>query len=204
MTGHFSEETAFPIGVLALQGDFAAHQAMLEQVGARSVEVRKPSQLSEVSGLIIPGGESTTLLKLMARSEFETPLRSFHTAGKPIFGTCAGVILLAKHVTNPTQHSLGLLDVTVERNSYGRQIDSFETNGEYGENGKTTRPLEMVFIRAPRITRVGPGVEVLGRHNGEPVLVSAGRILGATFHPELTSDPTVHGLFATMCGQSNR
>jgi 5'-phosphate synthase pdxT subunit len=191
----------FPaIGVLALQGDFAAHCRMLNRVGSPSVEVRKASQLDEVAGLIIPGGESTTLLKLMAAGNFEPALRAFHTAGKPIFGTCAGIILLANQVTNPSQHSLGLLDITVERNSYGRQIDSFEAQGSICTNGSTeARPLEMVFIRAPRIVRVGPNVNVLARYQNEPVLVSAGSILGATFHPEMTGDPTVHNRFATMC-----
>jgi pyridoxal 5'-phosphate synthase pdxT subunit len=188
------------IGVLALQGDFAAHSRMLNRVGCTCIEVRKPSQLDDVAGLIIPGGESTTLLKLMSAGNFELALRAFHAAGKPIFGTCAGVILLATQVTNPIQQSLGLLDVTVERNSYGRQIDSFEVQGSMGTNGSSgTRPLEMVFIRAPRIVRVGPSVNILARYQNEPVLVSAGRILGATFHPEMTSDPTVHDLFVTMC-----
>lgn len=189
-----------PIGVLALQGDFAAHGRILERIDCPWVEVRKPSQLADVAGLIIPGGESTTLLKLMATCDMEPALREFHAAGKPIFGTCAGVILLAKEVTNPSQHCLGLLDVTVERNSYGRQVDSFEAQGEYSANGHSTaRPLEMVFIRAPRISRVGPGVRVLARHDNEPVLVSAPLLLGATFHPEMTSDPTVHESFVAMC-----
>jgi 5'-phosphate synthase pdxT subunit len=174
---------------------------MLQRIGCPWTEVRKPDQLAGVAGLIIPGGESTTLLKLMAAWDFESALRDFHAAAKPIFGTCAGVILLASEVTNPVQHSLGLLDVSVERNSYGRQIDSFETHGSYSANGSgaSERPLEMVFIRAPRIVRVGPGVRVLARHDAEPVLVAAGPILGATFHPEMTDDPTVHQLFTTMC-----
>ena len=187
------------IGVLALQGDFAAHCRMLERIGCRSLEVRKPSQLGELAGLIIPGGESTTLLKLFVPSDMESAIRQFHSAGKPIFGTCAGVILLATEVTRPAQHSLGLLDVTVERNSYGRQIDSFETRGTFRDNGHDAdRPLEMVFIRAPRIVRVGPAVRVLARHENEPVLVRADNILGATFHPEMTADSTVHELFVRM------
>src|SRR5262245_45497730 len=141
------------IGVLALQGDFAAHRRMLERVGCSSVEVRNTSQLDQVAGLVIPGGESTTLLKLMAAGNFEPALRTFHSAGKPIFGTCAGLILLAREVTNPSQHSLGMLDVAVERNSYGRQIDSFEAQGSMTLMGGE-RPVEMVFIRAPRIVRV--------------------------------------------------
>lgn len=188
------------VGVLALQGDFAAHGRMLVRIGSPWVEVRKPSQLADIAGLIIPGGESTTLLKLMRTCNMEPALREFNAAGKPIFGTCAGVILLAKEVTNPNQTCLGLLDVTVERNSYGRQVDSFESQGEYSANGHSTmRPLEMVFIRAPRITRVGSAVRVLARHENEPVLVSAPLLLGATFHPEMTSDPTVHESFVALC-----
>ena len=194
---------AFHIGVLSLQGDFAAHGRMLERIGCRSVEVRKPEQLRDMAGLIIPGGESTTLLKLMEAWHFERAIREFHAAGKPIFGTCAGVILLATEVTHPSQHCLGLLDVTVERNSYGRQIDSFESHGMYTVNGQETqRPLEMVFIRAPRITRVGPGVRVLARHAAEPVLVAAHNVWGATFHPEMTSDTTVHQSFASLCASA--
>jgi 5'-phosphate synthase pdxT subunit len=193
-------ESTFKVGVMALQGDFAAHGRMLDRIRCPWVEVRKSAQLAEVAGLIIPGGESTTLLKLIGTCNMEPALRNFHAAGKPIFGTCAGVILLATEVTNPSQHCLGLLDVTVERNSYGRQVDSFETQGEYCTNGQgTVRPLEMVFIRAPRITRVGRGVQVLARHDDEPVLVSAPHLLGATFHPEMASDPTVHESFVAMC-----
>ncbi len=188
------------IGILALQGDFAAHGRVLDRIGCRAVEVRKPEQLDEISGLIIPGGESTTLLKLMATWNFEPAIREFHAAGKPIFGTCAGVILLATDVTHPAQHSLGLLDVTVERNSYGRQIDSFEARGTLCDDGRDIDvPLEMVFIRAPRIVRVGPGVRVLARHENEPVLVATRNIFGATFHPEMTSDSTVHELFVSVC-----
>ncbi len=193
----------FQVGVLALQGDFEAHNRVLDRIGCPSIAVRKPSQLAEVAGLIIPGGESTTLLKLMATCDMEPALREFHAEGRPIFGTCAGIILLATEVTRPAQHSLGLIDVTVERNSYGRQIDSFEAQGEYNPNGHGTQPLEMVFIRAPRITRVGPKVQVLGRHEGEPVLVYADRVLGSTFHPEMTSDTAVHELFVTMCRVSH-
>jgi len=199
-----TETARKPIGVLALQGDFAAHGRVLDQIGCPWVEVRKPSQFAEVAGLIIPGGESTTLLKLIDTCNMESAIRQFHAAGKPIFGTCAGVILIATEVTNPSQHCLGLLDVTVERNSYGRQVDSFETQGEYSANGQeTARPLEMIFIRAPRIIRVGPGVRVLARHDDEPVLVQSGTLLGATFHPEMTSDTTVHASFVARC-QSGR
>jgi 5'-phosphate synthase pdxT subunit len=187
------------VGVLALQGDFAAHGRMLERLCCPWVEVRKPAQLHGVAGLIIPGGESTTLLKLMARCDMEPAIREFHAAGKPIFATCAGVIVLANEVTNPSQHCMGLLDLTVERNSYGRQVDSFEALGRYRDNGSgAERPLEMVFIRAPRIVRVGSGVRVLAWHNDEPVLVATPTVLGATFHPELTVDSTVHSAFVAM------
>lgn len=192
------------IGVLALQGDFAAHGRMLERIGCPWRELRKPAQLDDVSGLIIPGGESTTLLKLIASGDFEPAIRAFHAAGKPIFGTCAGVILLATEVTNPQQHSFGLLDVTVERNSYGRQVDSFESRGEFrATDDAEPQSIEMVFIRAPRITRVGAGVSVIATHHDEPVLVRSGTLLGATFHPEMTADPTVHQMFAKLCGCGN-
>ena len=195
-----SESPHLKIGVLALQGDFAAHGRVLDRLGCPWLEVRRPRQLGEVAGLILPGGESTTLLKLMASADLEPALRQFHAAGKPLFGTCAGLILLARDVTNPAQHSLGLIDVAVERNSYGRQVDSFETHGRYGPNGSgQEHPLEMVFIRAPRITRVGSDVRVLARCGKDPVLVRSANVLGATFHPEMTSDPTVHECFISMC-----
>jgi 5'-phosphate synthase pdxT subunit len=188
------------IGVLALQGDFAAHGRMLDRLHAAWVEVRKPEQLADLAGLIMPGGESTTLLKLIASTPMEPALRAFHAAGRPIFGTCAGLILLARDVTHPAQPSLGLIDVAVERNAYGRQVDSFEAQGTLAaDNSGAERPLEMVFIRAPRITRVGPGVRVLARHRDEPVLVQSASVLGATFHPEMTADLTVHEAFVAMC-----
>jgi 5'-phosphate synthase pdxT subunit len=189
--------------VLALQGDFAAHGRMLDRIGCAWIAVRRPDQLAEVSGLILPGGESTTLLKLMGSTQFDRALRGFHGAGKPLFGTCAGLILLASEVTRPSQQCLGLLDATVERNSYGRQLDSFESYGEYlGQGPGGRRPLEMVFIRAPRIIRVGPRIEVLARLGQDPVLVRDGTVLGATFHPELTSDSTVHELFCALCANA--
>ena len=188
------------IGVLALQGDFAAHGRMFERTGCAWVQVRKPSQLAGVAGLVLPGGESTTQLKLMTACDMERALLEFHASGRPIFGTCAGVILLATEVRNPSQHCFNLLDITVERNSYGRQVDSFESSGIYrDETCAEERELEMVFIRAPRITRVGAGVQVLAWHRDEPVLVRAGTVLGATFHPEMTGDKTVHRLFTRLC-----
>jgi 5'-phosphate synthase pdxT subunit len=189
------------IGVLALQGDFALHARALARCGVEPVEVRKPEALDEVQGLIIPGGESTTLLKLMGAWDFAPALEKFHGAGRPIFGTCAGCILLAREVENPRQPSLGFIDIAVERNAYGRQRESFEARGEVSLGGRTV-PLEMVFIRAPRIRRVGPGVEVLARHGPDPVLTRQGTVLAGTFHPELTDDPTVHEYFCSLVRQA--
>ena len=185
------------VGVLALQGDFALHRQALTRCGAESVEVRRPEPLEDVDGLIIPGGESTTLLKLMDAGNFVPALRRFHAAGRPVFGTCAGLILLAHDVEGPRQPSLGLIDVGVERNAYGRQRESFEAEGRATLEGRTV-PLPMMFIRAPRIRRVGPGVETLARHGDEPVMAREGHVLVATFHPELTADTTVHRYFCQM------
>ena len=187
------------IGVLALQGDFALHTRALARCGAdvEVVEVRKPEQLGDLDGLIIPGGESTTLLKLMDAWGFVPAIEKFHAGGRPIFGTCAGLILLARDVTGPRQFSLGLIDVGVERNAYGRQRESFEAAGAADLEGRSA-PIEMVFIRAPRIRRVGEGVRTLARHAGEPVMAREGTVLVATFHPELTDDPTVHRYFCRM------
>ena len=192
-----SDGAGLKIGVLALQGDFSLHARAIARCGAEAVEVRKPEQLAELDGLIIPGGESTTLLKLMDAWRFVPALEAFHRGGKPIFGTCAGLILLARGVEGPRQFSLGLIDVDVERNAYGRQRESFETHGAATLRGRDA-PLEMVFIRAPRIRRIGPRVETLARHAGEPVMAREGTILVATFHPELTDDPTVHAYFCDM------
>ena len=179
------------IGVLALQGDFEAHRKRLEELGAEVVLVKKVEQLDALDGLIIPGGESTTFLKLLGESGFET-LRDW-VRSHPTFGTCAGAILLAKEVQNPPQRALEAIDLTVRRNAYGRQIDSSirEGNSKFG-------PLEMVFIRAPKFERVGPGVEVLGTENGDPVWVRQGKVMAATFHPELSSDPCVHQAFLDL------
>ena len=185
------------IGVLAVQGNFREHAAMLRLLGADVVEVRLPEELEGLDGLVIPGGESTTLLKLMDAWGFVPALEQYHAAGKPIFGTCAGLILLAREVDNPRQFSLGLIDVDVERNSYGRQRESFETRGTALLDGQPT-PIEMMFIRAPRIRRVGKGVEVLARHGDDPVLARQGPVLVATFHPEVIGDSTVHRYFCEM------
>lgn len=184
------------VGVLALQGDFAAHVRALAKEGIRAEEVRYPAQLAELGGLILPGGESTTLLRLAADRGFEDPLRRFHERGGTILGTCAGAILVAGRVLNPEQRSFAFIDIDVERNAYGRQKESFETREPAPFFGGA--PLEMVFIRAPRIRRTGPGVEILAARGGEPVLVRQGSVLASTFHPELTEDRRLHRLFATM------
>ncbi|MGA2606754.1 MAG: pyridoxal 5'-phosphate synthase glutaminase subunit PdxT [Terriglobia bacterium] len=182
-----------PIGVLAIQGDFAMHAQMLDRIAAPWKLVKHAAELEGVSGLIMPGGESTTMLKFFANEDMGAAIRDFAAKGKPVFGTCAGAILLAKEVLNPSQERLGLLDITIERNAYGRQVDSSVRLGECPE--LSPRPLEMVFIRAPIIRRVGEGVRVLGRCDGLPVLVEQGNILAATFHPELTEDEAVHQYF---------
>ena len=185
------------IGVLALQGDFDRHAKALARCGVEVVEVRKPAELADVDGLIIPGGESTTLLKLMEAWGFVPALEKFHAEGRPIFGTCAGLILLARDVDNPRQFSLDFIDLGVERNAYGRQRESFEARGTASLDGHPT-PVEMVFIRAPRIRRVGAGVETLATYRDEAVLARQGSVLVATFHPELTDDRTIHEYFCAM------
>ncbi len=179
------------IGVLAIQGDYAAHAEALAEAGAAPVEVRKPQELADLDGLILPGGESTTMLRFLEKLRFFDLLVEF-CGIKPVFGTCAGAILLAREVLNPAQRSLGALDAVVERNAYGRQIDSAIVTAETGLAGG---PLEMVFIRAPRIVATGAGVEVLARREGFPVLVRQGGVMAATFHPELSSDRRIHKLF---------
>jgi 5'-phosphate synthase pdxT subunit len=195
-----------PVGVLALQGDFLAHRAALAQAGAPSVEVRRPGELETISGLIIPGGESTTLVKLIRDMEMEGPLRAFGRRGSPVLGTCAGAILLAARVLEREQLSLGLIDIDVQRNAYGRQRESFETARGVLEDPEDPqgpgRAIEMVFIRAPRICRVGPEVAVLARHQGEPVLVRQGNVLAGTFHPEMGEDRALHRLMARLAARA--
>ena len=176
------------IGVLALQGDFDAHRRRLEQLGAEVVLVKKPEQLDEVDGLVIPGGESGTFLNLLGPVGFEK-LKEFVRV-KPTFGTCAGAILLATEVENPKQEGLGALDIRIRRNAYGRQIDSSIREGRF-----LSEPIEMVFIRAPKIERVGEGVEVIATEGKDPVLVRKGKTLAATFHPELSDDRRIHQYF---------
>lgn len=184
-------------GVLALQGDFEAHGRALARAGAEPVFVRDREQLKGLDGLVIPGGESTTMLKLLRGQDLFEPLREFGER-RPIFGTCAGLILLAGRVTNPEQESLGLMDLTVERNGYGRQIDSTVARVDMEPDFESrTAPgaMEAVFIRAPVIRESGPEVRVLAEFRGRPVLVEEGRHLAATFHPELSEDTRVHELF---------
>jgi 5'-phosphate synthase pdxT subunit len=187
-----------PVAVLALQGDFEAHRRALAEIGLESLEAKRPEDLSEAAGLVIPGGESTTLWKFFEAEPWEKAFRGFAAAGRPILGTCAGAIVLAREVTNPAQKGLGLIDIAVERNAYGRQADSFIGEVSCPPLGS---PMSAVFIRAPRIRRVGAGVEVLGRRGDEPVLVRKGRIVAATFHPELTPDRRIHRLL--FAGQAS-
>ena len=182
------------IGVLAIQGNFASHARALGEAGADALEVRKPEELGGLAGLVLPGGESTTMLKFLEKQHFFEALKGY-CAAHPVFATCAGAILLAREVRNPAQRSLGLLDAVVERNAYGRQIDSTILNAP---SALGNEPLEMVFIRAPRILEMGPAVEVLARREGCPVLVRQGSILAATFHPELSRDRRVHRFFVEM------
>jgi 5'-phosphate synthase pdxT subunit len=179
------------IGVLALQGDFDAHRIRLEELGAEVVLIKKAEQLDEIDGLVIPGGESGTFLKLLGEAGFEK-LKQFVIV-KPTFGTCAGAILLASEVENPKQSGLGALDIRIRRNAYGRQIDSSIREGRLGNE-----PLEMVFIRAPKIERVGPRVEVLATEGGDPVAVRQGKVMAATFHPELSADTRIHQAFLDL------
>jgi pyridoxal 5'-phosphate synthase pdxT subunit len=187
------------IGVLALQGAFAKHGEMLNRLGIKWREVRTASDLNNIDGLIIPGGESTTMLKLMKDENLFEPLKKF-VHERPTFGTCAGVILLARDVRNPSQASLGAMDITVERNGYGRQIDSFSGTIEAPEI--SSRPVEAVFIRAPIIASTGPEVKVLANRQNSPVLIEQGHCLGATFHPELTNDTSIHERFLAMIENS--
>jgi len=180
------------VGILALQGDFEAHRKAIERAGARAVEVRTAEQMHACDGLVLPGGESTTMLKLLNLENLLDPLREFGRK-KPIYGTCAGAILLAREVSHPAQASLDLIDIGVQRNAYGRQVDSHIAKIKLDHDGGGE--LEAVFIRAPIIRRVGDGARVLARHQGDPVWVEQGRHMVTTFHPELTDDPRIHRHF---------
>lgn len=186
------------IGILAVQGDFAAHAAMLTGLGVEAREVRTPADLEGCDGLILPGGESTTQLQFLQEEGLFEAIREFAGEGGAVFGTCAGAILLATEVKNPGQESLGLLDMTVLRNAYGRQIASDVVTGA---STLKQEPLEMVFIRGPIIERVGPGVDILATYAGKPALVQKGNIMAAAFHPELTEDISVHERFIKMALQ---
>jgi 5'-phosphate synthase pdxT subunit len=179
------------VGILAVQGDFAAHARAVAGAGHRPVLVRHAREFADLDAFVLPGGESTAMLRGIERDQLEAPLCAVLAAGRPVFGTCAGAILLARHVRNPAQRSYAALDIDVERNAYGTQLDSFETTAETTGPGSPLAGLRCVLIRAPRIIRVGPGVRVHATVRGEPVLVSAGPIWAATFHPELTGDPRV-------------
>jgi 5'-phosphate synthase pdxT subunit len=187
------------IGVLALQGDFDAHRRRMEELGAEVVLIKKPEQLDAVDGLVIPGGESGTFLKLLGEEGFEK-LKQFVRI-KPTFGTCAGAILLATDVENPKQAGLGALDIGIRRNAYGRQLDSSIRQGKLLQSvpsGNPGLPLEMVFIRAPKIERVGPNVEILATQGDDPVVVRQGKAMAATFHPELSDDTRIHQAFLDL------
>ena len=195
------------IGVLALQGDFDAHHMRLEELGAEVVLVKKPEQLDEIDGLVIPGGESGTFLKLLGEAGFEK-LKQFART-KPTFGTCAGAILLATEVDNPKQAGLGALDIGIRRNAYGRQLDSSIREGRFIEGLSSTgkpgeSPIEMVFIRAPKIERIGPGVEVIATEGADPVAVRQGKAMAATFHPELSADTRVHRAFLDLVSNGHK
>jgi 5'-phosphate synthase pdxT subunit len=189
------------IGVLALQGDFAEHAAMLERIGATAVEVRLPEHLSQLDGLIIPGGESTTIARLMAEWSLLEPIRERAREGMALWGTCAGAILLANDVDDLDREGLQLMDIAVERNAFGRQVDSFEVDLDVPELG--SRPFHAVFIRAPRISTAGSTTEVLARLAGGTIVAARqGRLLATSFHPELTGDSRFHELFARMCARA--
>jgi 5'-phosphate synthase pdxT subunit len=194
-----AEDKPRKVGILAVQGDFSAHAAMLRSLGAETVEVRTVSDLEACDGLVLPGGESTTQLKFLKEEGLFDAIRKF-AAEKPVFGTCAGAILLATDVRHPAQESLGLLEMTVVRNACGRQLAS---DVFWGRSTLHPAPMEMVFIRAPVIENVGPGIAVLAEYGGKPVLVEKENLLAATFHPELTSDTSVHQHFLDLLGRKS-
>lgn len=190
------------IGILALQGSFALHAAALRRLGVEALEVRKADALRGLDGLIIPGGESSTMLKFLLEEDLFEPLRSFHRAGGALYGTCAGAILLARAVENPAQRSLALLDIEIQRNGYGRQLESHLGAAPCPELGEPDLPL--VMIRAPVISRVGPEVQVLAEWRARPAFVREGRVLATTFHPELTADTRIHALFLEVAAAARR
>lgn len=187
--------------MLALQGDFEAHRRKLGQMGIESFEARRPEEIEEAAGLVIPGGESTTLWKFFELAPWEEAITRFAAGGRPVLGTCAGAIVLAREVTNPSGTGMSLIDIAVERNAYGRQVDSFVGTVQAPDLGGE---LPAVFIRAPKIRRVGEGVHVLATLAGEPVLVRQGNLVAATFHPELTEDDRVHRLCFEIAGRQRK
>lgn len=194
------------VGIVAMQGDYAAHLSAVEAVGGDGFLVRTPEEAARANALILPGGESTTIGKLLARTGLDTAIRAAHTAGTPIYGTCAGMILLAKRIAlgaeRGGQPTLGLMDIDVARNAFGRQLDSFEADIPVSSavSGAEDASLRGVFIRAPAITEIGSEVEVLARYGEKPVLVRQGNLLASAFHPELTGDARVHRYFLGMIG----
>jgi 5'-phosphate synthase pdxT subunit len=188
------------IGILAVQGDFAMHAKMLDRIGVPWKLVKHVEDFAEIDALILPGGETTTMLKFLDERKIGDAIKQFAKNNKPVFGTCAGAILMATEVLNPEQERLGLIDISIERNAYGRQVDSSVQQGDCPEI--SDHSVEMVFIRAPIIRRVGKGVKVLGRTGDLPVLVEQGNLLAATFHPELTTDETIHCYFVKKATQS--
>lgn len=189
------------LGILGLQGDYYAHGKMAEKLGMETLMVRTPEDFEKIDGLVIPGGETTTITKLLSRYNLIIPLKKFYKKGKPIFGTCAGMILLAKKIDNHSdQFSLGFIDISVERNAYGRQIDSFEEDVQIPKLGN--KPFRGVFIRAPKISRIGKNVESLAKHNSDHILVREGNMLASSFHPELTEDTRIYEYFLEMMKKS--
>ena len=190
------------IGVLALQGSFALHAAALRRLGIEAVEIRRAAALTGLDGLIIPGGESSTMLKFLLEEDVFDPLLAFHRAGGALYGTCAGAILLARTVENPAQESLGVLDIEIQRNGYGRQLESHVGACSCSELGEPDLPL--VMIRGPVISETGPRVEVLAEWRGQPAFVREGRVLATTFHPELTDDTRIHAYFVEIAAEARR
>jgi 5'-phosphate synthase pdxT subunit len=192
------------IAVLAMQGDFERHIARIKEIGADAYPARLPEDIERADGIILPGGESTTMSKLIVRYGVDQALLSAHRAGKPIYGTCAGMILLASEISSSSeerggQYKLGILDITVARNAYGRQIDSFEIDLDIPAiTGDTGEPIRAVFIRAPIVERVGPKVDILCKHGDRIVFVKQGNVIAGSFHPELTSDTRVHEYFLSL------
>jgi 5'-phosphate synthase pdxT subunit len=189
------------LGILGIQGDFGAHKSMAESLGVKTLIVRTPEDFEKIDGLVIPGGETTAITKLLSRYNLIKPVKKFHREGKPIFGTCAGMVLLAKKIDNHLeQFSFGFMDISVKRNAYGRQIDSFEEDIVIPALGK--KPFHGVFIRAPKISKIGKNVESMAKHGSDHILVREGNVLAGSFHPELTEDVRIYEYFLEMVKKS--